>query len=193
MKMSALFFINSLLLGVGLAMDAFSVSLVNGLNNPRMGLRRSGIIALVFAGFQAAMPLTGWILTHTMVRHFSYLSRIVPYVSLGLLLLIGLHMIFGDCSEDPEKACAMTLGALLLQGIATSVDALSVGFTIAEYTFFPALLCALIIAAVTFCICFIGVQLGRQAGCRFSGRAEIIGGMTLIAIGIEIFLTHILP
>ena len=192
MEMSALFFINSLFLGVGLSMDAFSVSLVNGLSNPKMDLKRAANIALVFALFQAFMPLTGWALTHTMVHHFGFLSRIVPFISLGLLVLIGVHMLFGDCSQDEEKACAMTLGALLLQGVATSIDALSVGFTIAEYGALSALLCAGIIAAVTFCICFIGVQLGRQAGCRFSGRAQVLGGMTLIAIGIEIFLTHVL-
>ena len=76
--------------------------------------------------------------------------------------------------------------------MATSVDALSVGFTIAEYGGLSALLCAAIISAVTFCICFVGVLLGKQAGCRFSGRAELLGGLVLIAIGIEIFLTHIL-
>lgn len=190
MEMSALFLINSLLLGIGLAMDAFSVSLVDGLNNPRMGLKKSVNIALIFAVFQALMPLTGWLLTHTMLRYFGFLQKVVPVISLLLLLFIGGNMIFGDCSQD-ESCSAVTLTALLVQGAATSIDALSVGLTIAEYSGFPALLCALIIASVTFCICFIGVQLGKKAGCRFSGRAEILGGLVLIAIGIEIFLTHL--
>ena len=191
MEMSALFFINSLFLGVGLAMDAFSVSLVNGLNEPCMGFRKVCRIALVFAFFQALMPLTGWVLTHTMVRHFSFLSRILPYLSLGLLIYIGGSMVFGS-SRDEGSSQAVTMCALLLQGIATSVDALSVGFTIAEYGGFSAFLSSMIIAAVTFCICLIGVQLGKRAGCRFSGRAEMLGGLILIGIGIEIFLSHLL-
>ena len=191
MEMSALFLINSLFLGVGLAMDAFSVSLVNGLNEPRMGLGKVTRIALVFAGFQALMPLTGWLLTHTMLRYFSCLQKLIPFFSLGLLLYIGTNMIFGSTAQEEDDCRAITLTALLIQGIATSVDALSVGFTIAEYGSLPALLCAFIIAAVTFCICFIGVQLGKRAGCHFTGRAELIGGIVLIAIGIEIFLTHL--
>lgn len=192
MEMSALFFINSLFLGFGLSMDAFSVSLVNGLSDPQMGRSKAAGIAMVFALFQAIMPLTGWVLTHTVVHRFGFFSEVIPLISLGLLMLIGLHMLLEDCSQAEEKACAMTLGALMLQGVATSLDALSVGFTIAEYGTLAAVLCAGIIAAVTFCICFAGVQLGRLAGCCFSGRARMLGGLTLIAIGIEIFLTHIL-
>ena len=191
MELSALFFVNSLFLGVGLSMDAFSVSLVNGLNEPGMDLKRAADIAFVFAGFQALMPLTGWALTHTMLQHFSILQRIIPFISLGLLTFIGGKMVFGTCSQEEQNCGLLTWGALLIQGIATSVDALSVGFAIAEYGGASAFLCALIIAAVTFCICFVGVQLGKRAGCRFSGRAELLGGLVLIAIGIEIFLTHL--
>ena len=192
MKLSGLFFINSLLLGVGLAMDAFSVSLVNGLNDPRMNLKKAAGISLVFAVFQALMPVTGWMLTHTMLQYFSRLKACIPYVSLGLLVYIGGTMVWGQKDKEKEDSRVLTLLTLLIQGIATSVDALSVGFTIADYSFFPALLCAFIIASVTFCICFIGVQLGKRAGCRFSGRAEVMGGLLLIAIGIEIFVTHVL-
>ena len=191
MEMSALFFINSLLLGVGLSMDAFSVSLINGLNCPAIGLKKASAIALVFAVFQAAMPLTGWGLTHTMMLIFTFLQDVVPLISLGLLIFIGGKMLLGSTPAEQESCSRLTLLTLLLQGIATSLDALSVGFTIADYNFFMALICAAIIAAVTFCICLIGVQLGKRAGCRFSGRAEMLGGIVLIAIGIEIFLTHI--
>lgn len=191
MKMSALFFINSLFLGVGLAMDAFSVSLVNGLNDPGMGIKKAGFIALVFAFFQALMPLTGWLLTHTMVSYFTKLQALVPWISLGLLVFIGGNMLW-SCGGEEQGCCGvLTLTALLLQGVATSIDALSVGFTIAEYGGLPAFLCAMIIASVTFCICFTGVLLGRRAGCRFSGRAQVLGGLVLIGIGIEIFLTHL--
>ena len=191
MEVSPFFLLNSLLLGVGLSMDAFSVSLVNGLREPQMGQKKALGIALVFAGFQALMPLAGWVLTRTMLRCFRFLETLVPVISLDLLLLIGGKMLLGAEGPRDEGGSAVTEGALLMQGLATSLDALSVGFAISEHSGFPALLCALLIAAVTFCICFTGVHLGKKAGCRFSDHAEHLGGLVLIAIGIEIFLTHL--
>ena len=198
MTLTFMFFVNSLLMGVGLAMDAFSVSLANGLADPRMQKRKHLIIAATFAVFQAAMPLIGWFFVHTVLSWFSWLGGLIPWISLVLLSVIGGKMIFEsakrDCDKEDCTIPAVRLGwaALILQGIATSIDALSVGFTIAEYPFGPALLEAAIIAAVTFGICFVGVDLGRRFGDRFSGKAEIVGGVILIAIGIEIFLTGIL-
>lgn len=187
---NAPFFVNSVLLGVGLSMDAFSVSLANGLNEPCMKRRRMCAISGVYAFFQALMPMTGWVCVHTVVEYFTAFGKFIPWIALALLSYIGGKMIFESFrpSEDEAKCSAVTLSVLLIQGVATSIDALSVGFTIADYRFSAALVCSLIIAAVTFVLCFTGLLIGRKAGTKLSGHAEVIGGIILIAIGIEIFI-----
>lgn len=187
---NAPFFVNSVLLGVGLSMDAFSVSLANGLNEPCMKRRRMCAISGVYAFFQALMPMTGWVCVHTVVEYFTAFGRFIPWIALALLSYIGGKMIFESFrpSEDESKCAAVMPAALLIQGVATSIDALSVGFTIADYRFSAALVCSLIIAAVTFVLCFTGLFIGRKAGTKLSGHAEVLGGIILIAIGIEIFI-----
>ncbi len=189
MEWNALFFINSILLGVGLAMDAFSVSLANGLNEPFMKKGRMSLIAGVFGGFQAAMPLIGWICVHTIVSYFNSFEKFIPWIALILLLYIGGKMLLEGVKGGDSCDESLGLGflALMIQGVATSIDALSVGFTIAEYDFLMALVAAIIIAAVTFVICMVGLFLGKKFGTRFAGKATIIGGIILIGIGIEIF------
>ena len=185
------FFFNSLLLGVGLAMDAFSVSLANGLHEPNMCRRRMCAMAAVFAVFQALMPLTGWLCVHTIVQYFRSFEKLIPWIALVLLCWIGGKMLLeGLRGEEPEEECgSVGLAALLVQGVATSIDALSVGFTIAEYNWLMASVCALLIAAVTFVICMGGIVLGKKFGTRLAGRAGIMGGAILIFIGLEIFIT----
>ena len=183
---------NSVLLGAGLAMDAFSVSLANGLNEPHMKPGRMCGIAGTFAIFQAAMPMIGWICVHTIVRYFRVCETLIPWIALGMLCYIGGKMLLDArcCAGDPDCACvAVTLGALLVQGVATSIDALSVGFTIAEYDLGAALLAAGIIAGVTFPVCFAGLAIGKKAGTKLAGKAGILGGAILIFIGLEIFVT----
>ena len=192
MKWSLLFFLNSALLGVGLAMDAFSVSLANGLNEPRMKRPRMCAIAGVFAGFQGLMPMIGWVCVHTIIQYFRAFERFIPWIALTLLLYIGGKMLIeGLQNKTDVEHPRVGVYALLVQGVATSIDALSVGFTIAEYGFVMALTCALIIAAVTFVICVGGLVIGRRFGTRLAGRASILGGAILIGIGIEIFLTGV--
>lgn len=192
--MDFLFFFNSVLLGVGLAMDAFSVSLANGLNEPGMKPGRMCWIAGVYAVFQAVMPMIGWVCVHTIVEAFSSFQRFIPWIALVLLVYIGGKMLYDGLhgEEDTESAAALGLGTLLMQGVATSIDALSVGFTIAEEPLLTALVSAAIIAAVTFGICVGGLALGKRFGTKFAGKAAILGGLTLIAIGLEIFLKGIL-
>lgn len=190
MEWNGLFFFNSALLGVGLAMDAFSVSLANGLQEPGMTKKKMCGIAVVFAGFQALMPMVGWICVHTIVQHFKEFQTYVPWIALILLLFIGGKMLLeGIRKKETQESRKLGIGALLVQGIATSIDALSVGFTISEYGFTMAVVCALIIAMVTFVICMAGVVLGKKFGTGLSDQATIIGGVILIAIGIEIFIT----
>ena len=194
MEWNFLFFFNSALLGVGLAMDAFSVSLANGLNDPSMPPRRMTAIAGVFALFQALMPMLGWLCVHTIVQTFQAFETFIPWIALALLSFIGGKMLLEGLrpGDGEESHGAMTLSLLLVQGVATSIDALSVGFTIADYCFLMALVCALIIAAVTYCICTLGLIIGRKFGTKLSGKASILGGVILIAIGLEIFISSFL-
>ncbi len=186
-------FFNSIFLGVGLAMDAFSVSLANGLNEPAMKKRKMCGVAGTFAFFQALMPMLGWVCIHTIVNYFKSFEKLIPWIALGLLLFIGIKMILDSKSTcDNDEKPGVGLAALLVQGIATSIDALSVGFTIASYDLASALISALIIAAVTFVICFAGIAIGKKAGCRLAGRAGVFGGVILILIGLEIFITGII-
>uniref|UniRef100_UPI0040566CFB manganese efflux pump MntP n=1 Tax=Acetatifactor sp. TaxID=1872090 RepID=UPI0040566CFB len=192
MNLGFSFFFMNVLLGVGLAMDAFSVSLANGLNEPCMKKSKMSGIAGVFAFFQALMPMTGWICVHTIVQHFKSFEAVIPWIALILLCYIGgkmLHEGIKSQDEDPCEKPGVGIGALLVQGVATSIDAFSVGFTIAEYDLFAALIAAVIIAAVTFVICMGGLHIGKKAGTKLSGKAGILGGVILIFIGLEIFIT----
>ena len=194
MEWNFLFVFNSVLLGVGLAMDAFSVSLANGLNDAKMRVGKMCLIAGVFAGFQALMPLLGWIAVHTIAQLFGWFEKLIPWIALILLGWIGGKMLYEGISCKEEEGCEkkpMSLALLMVQGVATSIDALSVGFTIADYDLVSALIAVLLIAAVTFVICFAGLVIGKKAGTKLAGKAGILGGAILIFIGFEIFITGI--
>ena len=191
MTVDLLFILNSVLFGIGLAMDAFSVSLANGLRNPRMHTSRKLIIAGTFGGFQTLMPLLGWLCVHTIAEAFQAFQPFIPWIALVLLVFIGGKMIREGLHEQGEEKTLQGV-ALLIQGIATSIDALSVGFTIAGYDLVPAVLESVIIGIVTFGLCLAGVSLGGRIGTRISGKAGVFGGIILILIGIEIFITGIL-
>ncbi len=188
-----IFIFNSILFGIGLAMDAFSVSCANGLAAPDMPVRKSFKIAGTFALFQTVMPLIGWFCVHTIAEKFQAFQKFIPWIALGLLLYIGGSMLreglSGHAGDDAKGEVGN--GTLFLQGIATSIDALSVGFTIAEYNWAEALAESVIIGIVTFVICLIGIRLGKTLGTRLSGKAEILGGLILIGIGLEIFITGV--
>ena len=188
-----LFFFNSALLGVGLAMDAFSVSMANGLHEPKMPLRRMGLIAGIYAFFQFFMPMVGWICVHTILEYFRVFEKLIPWIALILLAYIGGSMLLEGIrnQEEDSQAKSLTFSLLILQGIATSIDALSVGFTIADYGWLMAFVCAVIIAVVTFVICIGGLLIGKKFGTRLANKASILGGVILIGIGLEIFFTGI--
>jgi putative Mn2+ efflux pump MntP len=193
MEWNLVFFVNSALLGVGLAMDAFSVSLANGLNEPKMRRRRMCGIAGIFAGFQALMPFIGWVCVHTILQYFKIFEKCIPWIALILLCYIGGNMLKDGIQNNEEEVETAELGfkALMIQGIATSIDALSVGFTIAEYGLLMAVVAALIIGVITFFICYVGLGLGKKFGTMFANKATIVGGLILILIGLEIFITGI--
>ena len=186
------FVLTSILLGVGLAMDAFSVSLANGLNEPKMKLKKMLAVAGVFAIFQGMMPLIGWICVHSIARYFVIFERMIPWIALVLLCWIGGNMIREGIKRDPnEVEDTVGVRALFVQGIATSIDALSVGFTIAEYDGGRALVSSGLISAVTYVICLAGIAIGKKAGTKLAGKAGIVGGVILIIIGFEILLTNL--
>ena len=194
MELGFSFFFTSIMLGVGLAMDAFSVSLANGLNEPCMKPRKMCGVAGMFAFFQALMPMLGWICIHTVVQYFQSFEKLIPWIALVLLGFIGGKMLYegitAKCGEEGQEECkGVGIGGLMVQGIATSIDALSVGFTIAEYGLGEAIIAALLIAAVTFVICMGGILIGRKVGTCLAGKAGILGGAILIFIGLEIFIT----
>ncbi len=194
-----LFFFNSFLIGIGLAMDAFSVSLANGLNEPDMSNKKALGVAGIFGLFQGMMPLIGWFCVHSIATAFSFFEKLIPWIALGLLGYIGGKMLYEGIKEyksrksgDTEESSAqkkLGISALLVQGIATSIDALSVGFTISDYNPIQAAVCALLIAAITFGICFAGILLGKRFGTALAGKSAIFGGSILIFIGLEIFIT----
>ena len=220
MGLTLMFFLNSILFGIGLAMDAFSVALAAGMNEKQMTPARKLAVAGTFALFQTAMPLIGWLCVHTVADAFTAFRKFIPWIALVLLLFIGGKMLLegiraGDNAgtiDDPGsidgnvdgnvdgiRASAaevkagrpLTLRTLMLMGLATSIDALSVGFTIAELPFPSALIESVIIGAVTLGICLAGLALGRLLGIKLAARASILGGLILIAIGLEIFITGI--
>jgi putative Mn2+ efflux pump MntP len=189
-----MFYINSILLGIGLAMDAFSVSLADGLSEPKMKNSKMSFIAGLFAFFQALMPMIGWICVHTVVKYFEKLQIFIPFIALALLSYIGIKMLIdGIKNKECENGCCkLCMKTLLIQALATSIDALSVGFTIASHSLTEAIVSVLIIGTVTFMICMAGIFIGKKFGTALSGKASIFGGVILIAIGLEIFITGII-
>ena len=175
-----------LLIGVSLSMDAFAVSVTNGLTLKNFNFRHALWMGLYFGGFQFLMPLLGCLLGST-VSH--YVMRFGPYISFALLGFIGGKMVLEGIrhpAEEEEEEIRLAGGTLLLQGVATSIDALSVGFTIASYGVMKALTASALIGLTTLVICLAGLRIGRYFGMRLAGKASVLGGVILIAIGIRI-------
>ncbi len=194
MNLGFTFFFNSILLGIGLAMDAFSVSLANGLNEPKMHTKKMCGVSGIFALFQFAMPMIGWICVSTITQCFAAFEKCIPFIALLLLCYIGGKMLYEgikETSSDEAKA-PVGMAGLMVQGVATSIDALSVGFTIANYTLLKAIIACLLIGIVTFFICYAGIIIGKKMGTKLAGKAGILGGAILIFIGLEIFVKSIL-
>lgn len=207
MSAAFLFIVNSILLGVGLAMDAFSVSMANAIRDPHMERRETIRIAGAFALFQFLMPEIGWICVHTIINIFTSVQKFIPWIALILLVYIGGKMLLEGiqdfrevknagpvCPEPAEKSLnvsPLSTHTLILQAIATSIDALSVGFAIADYSASAALCASLIIAVVTFFICVGGLKIGRKVGSLLAWRASVLGGVILIGIGLEIWISNI--
>lgn len=190
--MDFIYFFNSILLGIALAMDACAVSMANGLNEPEISLKKIIGISAVFGLFQGAMPLLGYLVGHAFI---DYIEKFIPWIALVLLLFLGIKAIVEavkDKEEEENQIKRITLKLVLVQAIATSIDALSVGLTISDYKLVEAIVTASIIALVTTGICLAAHYIGKKFGTKLGNKAEILGGIILIIIGLEIFLTGIL-
>jgi len=184
------FFANSVLFGAGLAMDAVSVSLANGMSNAGLPRSKGVLTAGTFGFFQMLMPMIGWAAVHFVEEYFDSFRRWTPWIALILLCFLGGKMIVESFSKKESEKSSFTFRALLLEGVATSIDALSVGFTIDSLPWYQALTESCIIGAVTFGLCCAAVRLGKFAGAKLQNKARLVGGLILIAVGIEIFVKN---
>jgi len=185
-------YIETFFLGVGLAMDAAAVSAVNGFTEPKMKLVKTLFMAFLYGTFQGIMPLIGYAAGSLVVN---LVSKILPYVALVLLTYLGGKMIYdgikGEDEENEEIMNGITMKTLLLQSVATSIDALSVGLLFSEDTFMEALIQSSIIDIVTFVISFASFFVGKYSGTFLNDKAQIFGGIVLIFIGLKIFYEYL--
>ena len=178
MRLDFLFFMNAVLLGIGLAMDAFAISIANGIKYPQMTRTGRLGIPLAFGVFQGVMPMAGWLIVHFTVETFHILNMIIPWVSFVILCIIGIKMIvesFKSGEEGSGETKKLTVGLILLQAVATSIDALSVGLTTYDYNVFEMLVTAAIIAVLTFVICLLGITIGKKLPIKSVKHSGIIG------------------
>ncbi|MDO4539580.1 MAG: manganese efflux pump MntP family protein [Syntrophomonadaceae bacterium] len=178
------------LIAIGLAMDAFAVALCKGLKMRELNYRHAAIIAVFFGGFQALMPLLGWLLGKQFER---YIVNIDHWIAFALLLFIGGKMIMEALKYDHDpgpQISILDVKELLLLSVATSIDALAVGITLAflQTAILPAVA---LIGIITFAIALAGVIIGHRFGIRYKSKAEIFGGAVLILIGVKILLEHL--
>ena len=188
MEFSLQFIMSSVLLGFGLAMDAFSVSIANGLQEEKLSAGRSALIAGTFGLFQTGMPLAGWLCVRTVAETFQSVQRVIPWIAMALLGWIGIRMIISGFRGRKEYREPLRGRVLLLQGLATSIDALSAGFALEAYALPLAAAAAVIIGIVTFCLCCAGLHLGRKIGELIAEKAGIAGGVILLLIGVRILI-----
>ena len=183
--------ITSILMGIGLAMDACAVSMANGLKHTKLKISKILFVSFIFGLFQGIMPLVGYLVGHAIL---SKISWIIPIVALTLLSYVGEKMIADGLKYDQESSVSttsLTIKVILIQAIATSIDALSAGFSISDFLFIDALICVLFVTLITFSLCVLGVYVGKKFGSKLGGKAQILGGIILIFIGLEIFISHV--
>lgn len=176
------------LIAVGLSMDAFAVSVCKGLAMPKCTFKKAAIVGLWFGGFQALMPAIGYILGAQFQEAIASIDHWIAFV---LLALIGGNMIHEALDNDEEEADAsLDVKTMFLLAVATSIDALAIGITFAflKVSIIPAVC---FIGIVTFIISFAGVKIGNVFGARYKNKAEIVGGIILILLGLKILLEHL--
>lgn len=187
------FFIEMLLMGVGLAMDAFAVSICKGLAMRKVNKKQAIVIALFFGGFQALMPFVGWVLGSQFEKYIVTIDHWIAFVLLGF---IGGKMIVEAIKPDDEEEeigkmdAPLDLKEMTILAIATSIDALAIGITFA-FLRYPIMEAISIIGITTFIICIIGVYVGNFFGSKYKSKAEFAGGVILVILGLRILLSHL--
>ena len=180
------------LIAVSLALDAFAVSVSSGISVPGFGWRQAVRMGLYFGLFQFAMPLIGWLLGSSVSQ---YIEAVDHWVAFGLLAFIGGRMVVGVPAaraagrERPRRPISLPGGCAVL-AVATSIDALAVGVSMA-FMRVDILFSAAVIGVVAFALSVVGGLVGRRLGCLFQRRAELVGGLVLIAIGVKILIEHL--
>lgn len=188
MRVNGIFYLNSLLLGVGLAVDAFIIALSNGMNG--IGGRRGSIVATLLAVFQFAAVMAGWVVAYTAHELCDWIVKVFSWIAVVVFLYMGVKMFMSAARKtEQSSSAAHGIAAVLLSSAAASVDALTVGFTIEEYGAVAALICSAIIAAVTFMVYTCGHFLGKRFGVKFGTVASVVGGIAFVAIAVEIIVT----
>ena len=182
-------FLELLLLAVGLSMDAFAVSVCKGLSVKRAGLKESAICGTWFGGFQALMPLIGFFLGSLFAEAIKAFDH---WVAFGLLIIIGINMLKEAFSQecDCENNGDMSVKTMFVMAVATSIDALAVGISLAMAGEVNIFVAVLLIGVTTFLLSGVGVKIGNLFGNRFEKKAQIAGGVILIALGLKILLEH---
>lgn len=183
------------LLAVGLSMDAFAVSVCKGLAMEKVNFRSAAVCGAWFGGFQALMPLVGYLLGS---RFEQYVDAVAPWIAFVLLALIGVNMIRDAFSKEEEASAALDPKTMLLMAVATSIDALAVGITfacvpiriVAVSALVNTLIAVCLIGATTFALSCAGVKIGNIFGTRYRAKAVLAGGVILILIGLKIMLEH---
>lgn len=180
------------MIGVGLSMDAFAVAICKGLSMKKVNVRYSVILALFFGGFQALMPLLGWLLGSSFQQ---YITAIDHWIAFGLLVFLGGKMILDVVKEKDEEVCVtetvqVNVKEFIMLAVATSIDALAVGITFAflQVHILPSIT---LIGCITFGFSIAGVLIGNAFGSQFKNKATILGGVILIFIGVKILIEHL--
>ena len=194
MYTNEMFYLNSLLLGVGLAVDAFIIALANGMNG--IGGKKGFTVAALLAVFQFAAVMAGWAVAYAVTELCGWLEKVFSWLAVAVFLYMGVKSFVsaanGKGRENSRAERNSAVGgvlAVILQCAAASVDALTVGFTVEEYGVIAAIVCSAIIAAVTFVLYVLGHVLGKHFGERLGKCATVIGGIAFVAIAVEIIVT----
>ena len=188
------FIFNSILLGFGLAMDAFTVTIANTISVTNLKKSKIYLMSLTFGFFQFLMPVLGYTIVRYISNKITYLDSIIHIIAFILLLIIGGKMIyeslFKNINEDIQSISDISIVTIILQAIATSIDAMSTGFAFAHYDFPQVLVASIIIAIVTFVLCMIGSAIGNKFGLVLAKKAKVYGGAILILIGLKILVKN---
>lgn len=192
--------INSFILGLGLAMDAFSICVANTMDDKYNNNVKTVIMPLIFGFFQFLMPLIGYLFVNVLSDNISIINNCIHIISFLVLSYIGIKMIYEsivdkkkdikDTQDTQDTQDNSSFKLILIQGLITSIDALSAGFAFSSYNIQSAIIASVVIGVVTFIMCVMGANIGRKIGKILIDNAKIYGGIILILIGLRIYLGH---